>query len=398
MKNNFKVIILFLLVIAISMLEMTGISSVFSSYYAYYMKPFIWILIGVICFFFFQSDRLINTKYKKDVDFIVIVSALIYFLLYFLLGYLKGFSNNPYDISIRGILLNLWTVVPVIISREYIRCYIVNNCNQKKVLIWTLLVSLLFTVVELNFNKMPTYFSTTDNVITFIMQTFIPSLMVNLYLSYISYFSGVTAPIIYALVPHLINFMLPILPGVDWATVSILSCTIPFFSYVYINYVINKWDKLNRTKKIKTVSFKGFIVMVIFLVFMILFGLGVFSVKPLVIASNSMYPKIHRGDIVIIKDTPIEKVKEGDIIRYAIEGYSVVHRVKSIEKDANGNTVFITKGDNNRDIDLYPVKEYQYKGVIIFNIRFVGYPTLILNELINSSASSKVSVDLGKTA
>lgn len=398
MKKNIKVIILSLLVIFSIILEVTGVSVMLGSSYAYIIKPVIWIFIGIIAFIFFQSERLINTKYKKDVDFIVIVAILLYYLIYFLLGYVKGFANNPYDTSIRGMLLNLWSIVPIIISREYIRCYIVNNCNQKKILWWTLIVSLVFTIIELNFNKFPTYFGNSEAFLKFIMQTFIPSLMVNLFLSYLSYFSGVFAPIVYALVPYIINYTLPILPNIDWSIISILNCTIPFFSYVYINYIINKWDKLTKKKRIKVVDLKGLILMISFVGLMILFGLGVFPVEPLVIASNSMYPKIHRGDIVILKDTPIEKVKVGDTIRYRMEGYSVVHRVKSIEKDADGNMVFITKGDNNRDVDLYPVKTYQFDGVVLFDIRYVGYPTLILNELLNSSDSSNVSVDLGKTA
>ena len=398
MKKNIKVIILSLLVIFSIILEVTGVSVMLGSSYAYIIKPVIWIFIGIIAFIFFQSERLINTKYKKDVDFIVIVAILLYYLIYFLLGYVKGFANNPYDTSIRGMLLNLWSIVPIIISREYIRCYIVNNCNQKKILWWTLIVSLVFTIIELNFNKFPTYFGNSEAFLKFIMQTFIPSLMVNLFLSYLSYFSGVFAPIVYALVPYIINYTLPILPNIDWSIISILNCTIPFFSYVYINYIINKWDKLTKKKRIKVVDLKGLVLMILFVGLMILFGLGVFPVEPLVIASNSMYPKIHRGDIVILKDTPIEKVKVGDTIRYRMEGYSVVHRVKSIEKDADGNMVFITKGDNNRDVDLYPVKTYQFDGVVLFDIRYVGYPTLILNELLNSSDSSNVSVDLGKTA
>ena len=398
MKKNLKVIFLIILVLLTIVPEITMYSINFGSSYAYIIKPIIWILLGIICFFFFRGDRSINTKYKKDVDFIVIVSILLYFLIYFILGYVKGFASNPYNTSLKGILTNFWAIIPFIVAREYIRCYIVNNCNQRKILIWTLFVSILFTLTEFNFYKFPTYFSSADNIIKFVMQIFIPALMVNLYLSYISYFSGIVAPIIYALAPYIVNYIIPILPNIDWALLSILNCTVPFFSYVYINYSINKWDKLDRKKRVKVVGIKGFIAMIVIVVLMIMFGLGVFKVKPLVIASNSMYPKIHRGDIVIIKNAKVEDVKVGDTIRYNKEGFSIVHRVVSIEKEIDGSITFITKGDNNNDVDLLPVKSYQFEGIVLFDIRYVGYPTLILNELINSTDASKVSVDLGKTA
>ena len=125
------------------------------------------------------------------------------------------------------------------------------------------------------------------------------------------------------------------------------------------------------------------------------FGLGVFPIKPLVIASNSMYPKIHRGDIVLIKNIKPEDLKEGDVIRYRLENYYVVHRIKEIDKDNNGKYVFVTKGDNNNDVDLLPVKESQFEGIIVGRIKYVGYPTLLINELLNNKSSS-VKLDKGR--
>lgn len=133
------------------------------------------------------------------------------------------------------------------------------------------------------------------------------------------------------------------------------------------------------------------------IILMVCFGLGMFPIKPLVIASNSMAPKIYKGDIVIIKDTDVKKVKEGDIIRYRMENYYVVHRVVTIYEDNNGDRVFITKGDNNDDIDLYPVKESQFAGVIKFDIPYLGYPTLMLSRLLNTGVEDTVIVDKGRT-
>ena len=156
-------------------------------------------------------------------------------------------------------------------------------------------------------------------------------------------------------------------------------------------------DKTLDRKEVKTVGLKGWIVMMGVIILMVCFGLGMFPIKPLVIASNSMAPKIYKGDIVIIKDTDVKKVKEGDIIRYRMENYYVVHRVVTIYEDNNGDRVFITKGDNNDDIDLYPVKESQFAGVIKFDIPYLGYPTLMLSRLLNTGVEDTVIVDKGRT-
>ncbi len=396
MKKNIKLLILSLIILSSIALETTKVSLKLGSSYAYIIKPMIWIFIGVITFVFFKNDKIINNKYKKEVSFVVIISTLIYFLLYFLLGYIKGFANNPYDSSLKGVVTNVWSFLPMLFVREYVRYYMINNCNQKKILWWTLFISVMFVTVDLNIYKFDSYFETSLTILEFIMQTLIPSLITNLYLTYICYFAGYKTSILYALLPQLALYVLPILPDVDWATLSILNSIVPFFSYIYINYMINKMDKTLNRKEVKTVGLKGWFSMILIVVLMVLFGLGFFPIEPLVIASNSMAPKIYRGDIVIIKDTPVSKVKKGDIIRYKMDGYYVVHRVVLITENEDGKREFITKGDNNNDIDLYPVKESQYAGIIKADIPFLGYPTLILGELLNTNASDKVTVDKGR--
>ena len=93
----------------------------------YYFIGLIILFIGIITFFFFKNEITPNLKYKKEVSFYVIVATLIYFVIYFSLGYLKGFAHNPYDGTINGLLLNLWTFIPVILVKEYVRFYMINN-------------------------------------------------------------------------------------------------------------------------------------------------------------------------------------------------------------------------------------------------------------------------------
>lgn len=396
MSKNIRLIILSAIVLFSVILEITGYSVRLGSSYVYVLKPLMWLFIGVVAFIFFRNEIITNKKYKKEVEFCVVITALVYFLIYFILGYIKGFAHNPYDQTFSGILTNLWSFIPAVIIREYVRYYMINNCGKKNILLWAFLISLLFTFIDLNLYKFDSYFATTLTTIEFFMQTFIPSLITNLYLTYISYFSGFGAPILYAILPQIIMYILPILPDIDWATTSILSATVPFFSYIYINYQINKADKTIGKGENKTVGIKGWLSMMLVIMLMICFGLGVFPFQPLVIGSNSMAPKIHKGDIVIIQDKDVKDVKKGDVIRYLLDGNYVVHRVVMINQDAKGKKVFITKGDNNNDIDLYPVKEYQYTGVVKVTIPYLGYPTIILRELLSPNAADKVNVEKGK--
>lgn len=397
MKKNIKLLVLALIILSSVLFEVTKISMKLGSSYAYVLKPMIWVFIGIITFVFFKNEKIVNNKYKKEVNFVVIVTTLIYFLIYFLLGYIKGFANNPYDSSLRGMITNLWTFLPMLVVREYVRYYMINNCDQKRVLWWTLFISLMFVALDLNIYKFDTYFDTSLTTLEFIIETLLPGIVTNLYLTYVCYFAGYKTSVLYALLPQLALYVLPILPDLDWSVLSILNSAVPFFSYIYINYMINKMDKTLNHKEVKTVGLKGWLSMIAVVILMICFGVGLFPIEPLVIASNSMAPKIYKGDIVIIQDKDVSEVKKGDIIRYKMDGYYVVHRVVMINEDEEGNRQFITKGDNNDDIDLYPVKEYQYAGTIKFDIPYLGYPTLILSKLLNTNVDDKVTVDKGKT-
>ena len=396
MKKNLKIIILSIIVLATMTFEVIGMSTSFGSFYSYVVKPLIWIFIGIIIYFFFKGDVIPNLKHKKEVSFCVIVTTLIYFAIYFCMGYVKGFAHNPYDYTLKGIINNLWIFVPIVIVKEYVRYYMINNSSQKRILLNALLISILFTLIDLNIYKFGSYFSSSLNAFEFVIQTLIPSLITNLYLTYISYYASYKAALIYTFIPQFLMYVLPILPDLDLATISLLNSIIPFFSYIYINYLINKLDKTLDRRDNKTVGIKGWILMILFIIFMVLFGLGVFNVKPLVIASNSMLPKIRKGDIVIIKDIDVNKIKKGDVIRYKMDGYYVVHRVVLIRTDEKGKREFVTKGDNNNDVDLFSVKEYQVDGIVKLDIPYFGYPTLIFSKILHTDVDKKVTIDKGR--
>lgn len=398
MDRKLRLTILTILLLLSMLLEISGLSFKFGASYAYVVKPLLWVVIGIISFVFFKNSFMMNRKYKSQVEFCVVVATLVYFFIYFVFGYVKGFAYNPYDKSLNGIITNVWTVLPVIITKEYIRYYMISNCGQKRIFLHAFLISFLFTILNINILKFNVYFSTPLSTFEFFIETLFPNLITNLFLTYVAYFSGYGAPIFYTLLPQLAMFILPILPDIDWALTSILNAIVPFFAYVYINYLINKIDKTIHMPSEKTVDIKGWLLMVLLLVIIVSFGLGLFPIQPLVIGSNSMAPKIHKGDIVFVKDVDVNKVKKGDIIRYVLDGSYIVHRVVKINLDGDGNRVFITKGDNNNSIDLYPVKSSQYTGVIKFNVPYIGYPTILLRELLNPNMGKDVKVEKGKTS
>ena len=71
---------------------------------------------------------------------------------------------------------------------------------------------------------------------------------------------------------------------------------------------------------------------------------------PLIVLTDSMYPEIHSGDLIICHTEDAENIKEGDIISFfdpAGNGTSIVtHRVTEVTTQ-DGELAFRTKGDAN---------------------------------------------------
>ncbi len=97
------------------------------------------------------------------------------------------------------------------------------------------------------------------------------------------------------------------------------------------------------------------------------------GVAPMIVLTDSMYPEIQSGDLIICNVVDAKDVKQGDIITYfdpKSENNAVVtHRVVSIEEN-EGKLSFVTKGDANNTNDAQPVPAKNLVGV--YDVRIGG--------------------------
>ena len=96
-----------------------------------------------------------------------------------------------------------------------------------------------------------------------------------------------------------------------------------------------------------------------------------FGWKPFIVLSGSMETEIMTGDLVVTKEINTSKLKEGDIIAFKKDGYVTTHRIKSIE-NVDGETRYITKGDNNNVEDEGYVTEDMVEGIFKSKITGLG--------------------------
>ena len=87
---------------------------------------------------------------------------------------------------------------------------------------------------------------------------------------------------------------------------------------------------------------------------------------PLIVLTDSMYPEIKSGDIIICRTVDAKDIEVGDVISFfdpAGNGSSIVtHQVIEIMTGEDGKLSFRTKGTNNNTEDKYPVPEDRLVG------------------------------------
>lgn len=91
--------------------------------------------------------------------------------------------------------------------------------------------------------------------------------------------------------------------------------------------------------------------------------------KAYIISTESMQPTLNKGDVIIIKKTKKEDLKENDIITYKDKGEIITHRI--VEIKPNGNK-YITKGDNNISKDEQSLSFEDIEGKLVLKIPHLG--------------------------
>lgn len=151
---------------------------------------------------------------------------------------------------------------------------------------------------------------------------------------------------------------------------------------IYTDKIIKQRNnqKEKRRKIFKIISFP-FVIIILLLVFYAGYlkyikkenDINILGFRQYMVDTGSMEPQYSVGDLIIIKETPKEKIQVGDVINYtSANGIdTITHRVVEIlEKD--GEIYYKTKGDNNNEEDPDLVNFNKVKGVLVFKISKLG--------------------------
>lgn len=379
MKKGFNKILILEIILLIFLLFNSFVFKIANMYViSVIMLPF---LILMIVLNGFEKD---NYRYKKDVLLNIIIFLLMYYFITYFLGLFSGFVKSSYSLSFINIIKNTFPVIALILISELMRYVLFNK--TKRNLPCLIIGCLLFVMVDVNTMVHIYDVKTALGITKMICLVVFPSITKNIFLTYLTMKVGYKNGIIYRLITELSTYLLPIFPDFGEYINVLLKTVLPIAIMARLNNMFNYYsvrkikDSRYNNRKLVLYSFITFALLTI-----VLLTSGLFTYQALTIGSGSMSPAIEKGDVIVLKSMKNEearKIKKGDVLVYNHDNKIIVHRV--IKKSNNGETIsFKTKGDYNNAKDSWTVKQEDVIGIVKFRIRWVGMPTVALNELLN---------------
>ena len=379
MKKGFNKILILEIILLIFLLFNSFVFKIANMYViSGIMLPFL-ILMTVLNGF--EKD---NYRYKKDVLLNIIIFLLMYYFITYFLGLFSGFVKSSYSLSFINIIKNTFPVIALILISELMRYVLFNK--TKRNLPCLIIGCLLFVMVDVNTMVHIYDVKTALGITKMICLVVFPSITKNIFLTYLTMKVGYKNGIIYRLITEISTYLFPIFPDFGEYINVLLKTVLPIAIMARLNNMFNYYS----VRKIKDSRYNNrklvlYSVITFALLTIVLLTSGLFTYQALTIGSGSMSPAIEKGDVIILKGMKNEearKIKKGDVLVYNHDNKIIVHRV--IKKSNNGKTIsFKTKGDYNNTKDSWTVKQEDVIGIVKFRIRWIGIPTVALNELLN---------------
>lgn len=348
--------------------------------YYFLLLPIIFFLGVVISCVGYEKKRFDK---EKDIILSLIICIIGYLLVTYILGLKTGFTTTTYNLSLISIVFNIVPVILFIIMSEVLRYSVLRKASKSKSILF--LINLVLVLLDLSIYI--NYFDLSSNgILKLVTLVLIPSVSKNIFLTYLVTKVGIYPSVIYRFFMELKIFVLPIFPDFGMYLDSVLNVLFPAFCFfiVYKSFNGKKESKIRREESNKIFNII-WIVILFFVFIIVLLSSGLFKYSLFSIGSNSMEPNISKGDIIILERLDIDNIddlEKGEVIAFRDGSRVISHRVVKIVEKV-GIKYYYTKGDNNKEMDLYPVVKEDIIGISKFKIKFLGWPSVVLNEVLS---------------
>jgi len=265
-----------------------------------YVMPFLWIFSG-FAFWRLPSPRFESKLRHSDLfNWCALNFAVIYIALNIIAGLIDGLGKSPYDHSLYGIVLNIFTVGSALVGKEIVRSFMIKNLSRNGRLVSFITVALLMSTVTISHNRY-TSLKGWSGMVEFMAEYLLPELCHNFLATYLSYMGGPIPSIIYMGVLQGFHWLSPVLPDLKWITAALIGTMCPIFCFLSMQSIYTRETKLYKRRSTSEDNPVTWMITSLISVGLIWFSVGVFPIYPSVIATGSMEPMIKPGDVVLIK-------------------------------------------------------------------------------------------------
>lgn len=345
-----------------------------------YTLPLLLGLFFVLLYIFLGFEKDNKRDFKNDlINILIFIFS--YYILIYVFGIFMGFLLSGYSLKFKSIILNIFPIVLFQLAKEILRYQInIKGERQNIILILSCTIFILADICSI------LYLYDLSDISDFIKMVelyLIPFISENILMTYLSVKSGYKITIIYQLLMKLTVYFVPIIPDLgDYIDILIRLIFPSIVLYMMVNETrrlkIKNFIISKQNNKFSKVFFTLTLLLLIVVVYL---TSGVFRYSAVTIGSGSMSPNLNVGDITIVQKTrDYSHLKIGDILVYEKQNKIIIHRITRIIKH-DDTYVFKTKGDANNEEDNYDIWQQEIIGTVKLNIKFLGYPTIWLNEL-----------------
>lgn len=320
---------------------------------------------------YLKLNRLAGVVFYYTISFISV---------YMLIGLLTGYGISPYSTSLVGLFVNTVYTLARYTSFEFIRFHLARNLRFRNrelaVYIPALVVWFLtwfpypLLALSLDYKGLRTLF-----------RYLIPSLVSNLFSTFLTLNNGFVASIVYNVFPQIVLRVLPYLPNLNWLIEGVFSTFVPLMGF-YMVLPYTSFGRRNvRLLARESKSIAGIVVYFGAVVLISMVFQGHLGVRLYVISSRSMEPTLRVGDLVVVCSFCGEPSK-GDIVAYVSEYGVVIHRVV---ETINETGLLVTKGDANTNVDPNPISRKYVLGRVVLTLPRLGYPAIYARRILSEN-------------
>lgn len=343
-----------------------------------YLKLLIWLGIASLVWLFPRIKSKAKRRYVSTINWWALTFAFIFIMVSVGAGLIDGLGKSPYSHTLKGIINNVLLVGTVLICKEFVRSYLVNSLSKKEDFRIFITVALIITISDFSLSKFKGL-TETQEIVQFMAKFFLPELAQNIFATYLAFLGGPIPPMLYMGLIQGFHWLSPILPDLQWITAALVGSLVPLFALMAMQYIYATEAKIKLPRGEDNEGPLGWMVTSVISIAIVWFSVGVFPVYPSVVATGSMEPMIHPGDIILVrKIKDINEVNLGDVIQFQRNSILISHRIIDIVEEKRGLKKYRTKGDNNSGEDFELVEPQDIRGKIVQVVPKLGFPTLLL--------------------